>query len=578
MACLESLSDDILHLVVSYLNTERVSALRYLRSISRRLSLYADSELYRTIVLEEDNFAQEQASYRCIERLLDPTDALRHQVRFLRVRAFNGDEGSFCMNTRMLQDCIKFIHKLDSFSWDIEAPLPSSLLDVLHLHHPLAQLCVFVRQLDQKIVASSQLHRLSISVPCSDVISPKSTATFEQLRDVLMQNHNIRALSIDAHLDCKLRDAAMEELRDHQQTTLMPCGQIPLSTLPRELLDEHLKAETSITVTNKVQIPLQPTDKLPKLEELAIKGRTYTLDEDHCRCLQRCIGWSRLKRLTLNCSDYGSFFETFTGEVPQLKHLDIFIQVHDHRYRRRPKKLIGACNFISSLSNLKALVVRYDDIELCHEFWRDLVATHGERLESFSLIRSCSPCLDSICQDGLWNFLSSFTAVKDLELVMPNSTFSSHIRCAYCSVYCSMGTMPYMPSLERLSVSTRVSSNDERSLHACYTNHAHDILQQLWSSYVVQPSSCQLDAVNLKFWRWTSPSPHARTAAIAGDMVPSEINFESTRRDHQLVIKARDERKVTTTYYNEIREMFVEHCIKVSYVATHQEQRDRRRG
>lgn len=102
------------------LNTERVSALRCLRSISRRLGVFADSELYRTIVLEEDNDVQEQASFRSIERLLDPTDALRHQVRFLHVRSFRGDEGSLCMNARMLQDCLKCIHKLDSLRYVLQ--------------------------------------------------------------------------------------------------------------------------------------------------------------------------------------------------------------------------------------------------------------------------------------------------------------------------------------------------------------------------------------------------------------------------------------------------------------------------
>jgi hypothetical protein len=127
-------------------------------------------------------------------------------------------------------------------------------------------------------------------------------------------------------------------------------------------------------------------------------------------------------------------------------------------------------------------------------------------------------------------------------------------------------------------MSARVTSNDECSLHARYNSHAHGLLQKIWTSYAVQPGICNLSSVNLQFWRWKHRSLHPSIADVAADMVRSKTILESTRHNHQLVIKARDERKVTTTYFNEIREMFVNHCIKVSYVATHQDQRERHRG
>jgi hypothetical protein len=71
--------------------------------------------LFRTIVFEEDDAIQEQATYRCIERLLDPSDTLRQQVRFMQVRSFKGDDDSLCMNTGLLLACLINIRKLDAF-------------------------------------------------------------------------------------------------------------------------------------------------------------------------------------------------------------------------------------------------------------------------------------------------------------------------------------------------------------------------------------------------------------------------------------------------------------------------------
>lgn len=375
-------------------------------------------------------------------------------------------------------------------------PLPRSLLSALHLHHPLAQLCVSIRQLDHETVKSSQLHRLSISIPCSDVINPSSLAPFEQLRQVLMHNHNVRALSIDAHLDCNLRDAVMQEYRNYQSASLASYGSTRHSDPVQTLLNQNDKSvdeETFIPAIN-VQLPLTPTDQLPKLEELAIKARTYTFDKDHCLCLQQCIDWSRLKRLTLNCSNYGSFFETFTCELLRLEYLDVFVQTQRHPYRPCATRLDGFCNFMSSLHNLKALVVRYDDIDLSHNFWRLLVEAHGERLESLSLKRGRQPCADSVCRDGLSRFLSSFTALRALELVMPSSSFSPYVRCGLCSVPCSVGVSKHNALVVSLIAKTKLTSP-----HRVFRSFRH-----LNASPCPQGS---LPMTNIHFTHATTPTP-----------------------------------------------------------------------
>jgi hypothetical protein len=93
----------------------RSHTLRCLRLVTKRCNEFADAVLYRTIVLEEDTVSQERASYRFIERLLDPRDPLRHHVRFVHIKSFKGDEDSSCMNTKLLLECLHNVQKLDSF-------------------------------------------------------------------------------------------------------------------------------------------------------------------------------------------------------------------------------------------------------------------------------------------------------------------------------------------------------------------------------------------------------------------------------------------------------------------------------
>ena len=142
MASFIDLSDDILYLILSFvreptepfhshgvansgqLGSERPLALHCLRLVCRRLQVFAESVLYRNIVLQEDEDAQEQASYRFIERILDPTDTLRRHVRSLGVKSFKGDDDSSCMNTQMLLACVRSIDRLDSFRFVDSNALP----------------------------------------------------------------------------------------------------------------------------------------------------------------------------------------------------------------------------------------------------------------------------------------------------------------------------------------------------------------------------------------------------------------------------------------------------------------------
>ena len=84
------------------------------RRVSRRLKAFAESVLYRDIVLADDE-KHELSTSRFIERLSDPTDGLARHVRCLRIESFRGDEGGYYMNTQFLASCLRGLHKLDSF-------------------------------------------------------------------------------------------------------------------------------------------------------------------------------------------------------------------------------------------------------------------------------------------------------------------------------------------------------------------------------------------------------------------------------------------------------------------------------
>jgi hypothetical protein len=146
--------------------------------------------------------------------------------------------------------------------------LPIALLDVLHQRHPHAQLCVSSNNLDYALVSSSQLHRLAVSVPCSDVVNPESVAPFEQLRRVLLQSHSLRELSIDVHQDVRLREPSRVGIEE--------------TGLNAYKDNDGL---SPIKAVNLIQIPLDQVDRLPSLEVLILKARTYSLDREHCERL-----------------------------------------------------------------------------------------------------------------------------------------------------------------------------------------------------------------------------------------------------------------------------------------------------
>lgn len=313
------------------------------------------------------------------------------------------------------------------YSWDAEIPLPDSLLTALRQCHPGAQICVSLKLYDHAAVSSAQLYRLSASIPCSDVSHPESLAPFEQLRYILVQSSSLRALTVDIYQDFYLRRAAEEKVKRLKILAQRSAPVLQLSNMSWTPFPDYLVASdspASINTINKVQIPLVTTDRLPPLEELEIKARTYVFDRVHCKLLHQCMDWKKLKRLRLGSSYLVIFFEIFTGEIPHLQLLDFSYQSDTQRYYHyRGEPSLKECStFVSSLNMLRTLIIRCDLVDFTSNFWHKLAATHGDRLQSLSL-QARYEALDAPIYRGLLsNSLDSFNTLKTLELAMATSS------------------------------------------------------------------------------------------------------------------------------------------------------------
>jgi hypothetical protein len=289
-------------------------------------------------------------------------------------------------------------------SWDSLVDMPNELLNALHRYHPTAQIQVSSTHLDQAIISSEQLRRLSVSIPCSDVTNPDSLAPFEHLRNIVLRSSNLRTLEVDVYLDVNLQKAASQKAYKIESDTI-----------------------------TRIQIPLKQVDQMPPLEELAFNARTYDFDREHCNCLLHCMDWTKLKRLILGPLNPVTFFETFTNSFPALEHLDIaYNSLEPSFFSGTPDHLKDCSRFISSLCLLKTIIIRCDVIDLTQPFWRRLAASHGERLESLSMQPRHERYMQPIWQSAMPEFLSHFSVLKKLELAIWYSTPPTRASCSHC--------------------------------------------------------------------------------------------------------------------------------------------------
>ncbi|KAF2133042.1 hypothetical protein P153DRAFT_393974 [Dothidotthia symphoricarpi CBS 119687] len=534
MAHFEHIDDDILFLIFQNLRSERLSSLYCFRLVSQRLKQFAESCLYNTIVLE-DTPLRENSSYRLIERLVDSSDTLSRNVRDLQIKSFKGDDGSYCLNSKLLIAALHSLHKLDSFSWDCNIPLPDELLSTLSQLYPRARLCATARSLDEALLSSSQLHTLSISVPCADAFHPETEARLGELRHVLLRSRNLRVLILNIHRDHSLWKLQEEALT--QSLTQTATG------LDNKNLDIH-----------KIQIPLEPGDRLPALEYLAIDARTYSFDKEHCLRLIQCMDARRLKRLRIASSSTEHFFEAFTHKTPQLEILEFDTHwTWQSSLNRYIATSVACSRFITSIVKLKEVVVYCNATDSREPFWTALAETHGSHLQRLS-IQTRNEGLELPYSDHKRQApLSCFPSLTSLEMVMhpwwDNSSCSDCLegRRHWLNT-CYIGEVPVLPLLTTIQISFKFSFKfsfyETPSFHSHVVRHAHCAIRRLWSMYTNDKAGHHLDhkleRVSMRFWRWEPPPPHPDENGVQHTTRVHEIIFDSKMIDEQLLIWVRN--------------------------------------
>ncbi|KAF2622080.1 hypothetical protein BU25DRAFT_415608 [Macroventuria anomochaeta] len=505
MTSFEDLDDDVLYLILDYLYLERVTILQSLRLTSLRLKDFADAVAHRNLLLIDDE-VHEQITYRLAERLTDASDKICHYVRDLRVINFQGDEKSYCLNVALIADCLSHINRLDSFSWSCDAPISPRILDVLQQCFPRAQLCANVRLVDQTLFSTAQLHRLEISVPCTDLSGADSISLFRSLKQALLQLSGLRHLLLDTHRDVNT---------DRMEGAVIGC----------------------------LQVPFEPGDRMPSLVSLKLRSRSYAFDEDHCKRLLASMDNEKLQHLTLGSQNPTNFFKVFLGSLPHLTNLEIsYASLKDDSSHLRLK----ACSeFVAALASLRELVLRCDDLDLRADFPKMLTDVHGPNLRHLSLQARQEHIEGPVYCGNIRKFLWKFSNLRSLDMDFPD--IRSYHRCPDCEGYQwgesnHFSFVPPLPSLRNVQLSIRAPFS-ECSLFMYVNKHAHCAICHLWTTFVDQPDS-GLETLSIRFWRWES----GRETRLR------ELIYDTTRLRGRLTVKVRHHREVPAVVYKEVWE------------------------
>ncbi|KAL6711789.1 hypothetical protein ACN47E_002832 [Coniothyrium glycines] len=547
MAGLESLSDDILYMIVcQVLYPQQTFILRHLRLVSQRLKSFADTELFRELVLVDDE-DHELTTFRLVERLADPEDSLRRHVRALQIKAFKGDEHSFCMNTSLLDSCLRSIIRLESFSWDSDVQVPSTLLQSLRHDLPCARIYASLRNLDHNILRLPNLYRLDISIHHSETPLDLSRQRWKQLRNLILSSRNLRILSIDTHLETVTKPHQYPSLKDTQLNPLLESS-----------------GQSSYIYNKFIQLPLEIGDMIPPLEDFQIRAKRYNLDIKHCSRLLKCMDWTKLKRLRIETTYPDIFFRLFQGRLSQLKTLDFACFNHDQlrRETQEPEALYLECSyFIQGIDNLEELTVRCDVLDVRYSFWSCLIGAQWRPLKHLSILPRLDDSDSPMWVGNFGSVLSSLQNLVTLNVDMEPSV-SDPGRCscrtqrthALSTEY--IGRLPIMSSLQELAITIKVQPCVERSLESYISEHAHCVIRTLWATYANAYEKCALQMFRLTFWRWEPTTLRYTDLSSDRRSHVSKIVFESIiLDDNRVAVKTCGTKQIKSSLYHPMSEV-----------------------
>ncbi|KAF1999411.1 hypothetical protein P154DRAFT_231586 [Amniculicola lignicola CBS 123094] len=500
MAGLEELNDDILFVLLDFFALERFIYLKRLRLVSWRLKDFAESQIYKHITVG-DNEEQIDFSNRIKDRLLSSNDTLFRHVRTFTVASFEGDDASACLNSDILVRLMGKFQGLYSFSWNVDHPMPSRLLDAFHTLRPATRLCVSTKTFDPVLFSSPQLYSLKYSIACKSLSSPPTRSFFRRLKNVLSKSTSIRVLVLEAHNDPQL-----------------------------SLLD-------SVDV-GPLNLPLSSGDRLPAIESLDIQVPKYDFDPIHCGLLLVAVDFTKLRRLSFGASCPNEFFRHLTGKVPNLESLEFGYQ---HKSQSNgpimPQTYAGpttsAIEFILSLRKLKEIAIRSLAIDLADNLWRVIAQKHGVTMRQLS-IRGIGAVeqwgTDDLRILNLDPLGSGFPYLRKLDITLP--LVPPRLRKGSLVWDASgIGSVARLSLLHDLNVSVRVDRYGEQSLAAFVGHYAHYLLYVLWSTFFEHDPTSELITITAHFWRWEDEPPYRGSVTYFASKPGHEFKTEKQGKE-----------------------------------------------
>lgn len=195
------------------------------------------------------------------------------------------------------------------YSWNIKRPIPEAIIEKLEQRWPDVILSVDAHNhpiTDKRSLYSPLLHSLSFCI-LNHTATVTATSQLEQysklpeLREVLLRSPNLRKLDIKFEYNWMSRQVEW----------------------------------SGITASPHVlNMPLEPSDRLPPLQEFTFSGppETYEFTLEHCQLWKQCMDWSRLRRLDLGISCPQHFFKHFGNSLTSLKSLTMGVRFGDRHY------------------------------------------------------------------------------------------------------------------------------------------------------------------------------------------------------------------------------------------------------
>ncbi|KAL8646784.1 MAG: hypothetical protein Q9226_006712 [Calogaya cf. arnoldii] len=307
------LGGDIWHIINNLLLQQSRNSLFALRLTSQWTKGCVDPVLYRCLELSDEDDKIDTTRHN-IQRLLDPSDDLSLHVRDLVV---SNTKRAYTNLSRLMREfragdletAIEKLHRLRSFTWNIRRPIPEAILAKLEQRWPDVVLSVAAHNhpiTDTRSLHSPLLHSLSFCI-LNHTATVGATDQLEQysklpeLREIMLRSGNLRKLDIKFEYNWMSRHAEW----------------------------------SGITANPHVlNLPLQPSDRLPPLQELTFSGppETYEFTLAHCQLWKQCMDWSQIRRLDLGISCPQHFFEQLGNSLTSLKSLTMGVRTRDRCY------------------------------------------------------------------------------------------------------------------------------------------------------------------------------------------------------------------------------------------------------